>query len=189
MIGIKTRNAFGLFVGFSCLCCLNKAELFMKYCNYLAILWFHCIHISLSCSSEQFCPFFWETKTNKQTKEYNTLHWTPNGAVAVPVEQEENGYLSEQFISGRRPSPLDSRRSDMTDQDKWSGSEVRSIQSSDCPRQEQRGQTVNKAQLPPILTQRQFGLWVAQGSGKKKKKSGRRTRQIVGVKWAWLPPG
>lgn len=84
------------------------------------------------------------------------------------MEQEENGYLSEQFISGRRPSPLDSRRSDMTDQDKWSGSEVRSIQSSDCPRQEQRGQTVNKAQLPPILTQRQFGLWVAQGEGEKK---------------------
>lgn len=91
----------------------------------------------------------------------------PNGAAAVPVEQEENGYLSEQFISGRRPSPLDSRRSDMTDQDKWSGSEVRSIQSSDCPRQEHRGQTVNKTQFHPILTQRQIGLLVVQGIGEK----------------------
>lgn len=56
----------------------------------------------------------------------------------------------------------------MTDQDKWSGSEVRSIQSSDCPRQEHRGQTVNKIQLHPILTQRQFSLWVAEGEKKNK---------------------
>lgn len=90
------------------------------------------------------------------------MHWKPNGTVVVSAVQEENGYLSELFISGRRPSPLDRRRSDMTDQDKWSGSEVRSIQSSDCPRQKHRGQTVNKTQLLPILTQRQFSLWVAE---------------------------
>lgn len=33
----------------------------------------------------------------------------------------------------------DSQGSDMTDQDKWLGSKVRSIQSSNCPRQEQKG--------------------------------------------------
>ena len=50
-------------------------------------------------------------------------------------------WVSEQFISPRDPlllSSLDSHRSDMTDQDKWLGSEVRSIQSRDCPRQEQK---------------------------------------------------
>ena len=49
--------------------------------------------------------------------------------------------LSEQSISPRDPlvlSSLDSHRSDMTDQDKWLGSKVRSIQSRNCPRQEQK---------------------------------------------------
>lgn len=48
-------------------------------------------------------------------------------------------WLSKQFLSLRNlPSP-DSHRSDMTDQDKWSGSDVRSVQSSNCPRQKQKG--------------------------------------------------
>lgn len=108
------------------------------------------------------------------------------------MEQEGNGYLSEQFICGRRPSPLDSRRSDMTDQDKWSGSEVRSIQSSDCPRQEHRGQTVNKAQPPPILTQRQLGVLVVQGEEKNKIKL--KQQRLVGrlckcLEWDGLDGG
>lgn len=48
-------------------------------------------------------------------------------------------WLSKQFISLRSLSAPDSHRSDMTDQDKWSGSDVRSVQSSDCPRQKQKG--------------------------------------------------
>lgn len=46
---------------------------------------------------------------------------------------------SKQFISLRSLSSPDSHRSDMTDQDKWSGSDVRSVQSSNCPRQKQKG--------------------------------------------------
>lgn len=80
-------------------------------------------------------------------------------------------YLSEQFISRRSPSPLDSHRSDMTDQDKWPGSEVRSIQSSDCPRQEQKGHTVNKAQLTSVLPQRPFGFCEVNIKGEEKKKT------------------
>lgn len=79
-------------------------------------------------------------------------------------------YLSKQFISRRSPCPLDSHRSDMTDQDKWSGSEVRSIQSSDCPRQEQKGHTVNKAQLTSVLPQRPFGFCEVNIKGEEKKK-------------------
>lgn len=78
-------------------------------------------------------------------------------------------YLSEQFISRRSPSPLDSHRSDMTDQDKWSGSEVRSIQSSDCPRQEQKGHTVNKAQLTSVLPQCPFSFCEVNIKGEEKK--------------------
>lgn len=48
-------------------------------------------------------------------------------------------WLSKQFIFLRSLSSLDSHRSDMTDQDKWSGSDVRSVQSSNCPRQKQKG--------------------------------------------------
>lgn len=55
-----------------------------------------------------------------------TMEWTPR-------------WLSKQFISLRSLSAPDSHRSDMTDQDKWSGSDVRSVQSSDCPRQKQKG--------------------------------------------------
>lgn len=46
--------------------------------------------------------------------------------------------LSILVISPRSLFALDSCRSDMTDQDKWLGSKVRSIQSSNCLQQQQK---------------------------------------------------
>lgn len=61
----------------------------------------------------------------------------------VPMREREAEWslrwLSKQFIFLRSLSSPDSHRSDMTDQDKWSGSDVRSVQSSNCPRQKQKG--------------------------------------------------
>lgn len=61
--------------------------------------------------------------------------------------------LYRQFISPRRLSPLDSHRSDMTDQDKLPGSKVRSIQCSSCPQQEQKaGLSTRLNSLPCSFT-------------------------------------
>lgn len=51
----------------------------------------------------------------------------------------------------RSLSSPDSHRSDMTDQDKWPGSDVRSVQSSNCPRQKQKGTLSTRLSSLPYI--------------------------------------